>query len=448
MKYYWMVLSFFLAAIVSAKPLQPIADLAVTGDRMATVEVLTDEGRFEYHLDNSGASDVSAALQEIFDRTAALKDVSATFDFLPGIYFIDAPITVQLVSLELRGHGHGGQDIHGMNLKSGTIFRFGKNTGPNCISFQLASHSKSFPAGETPWKNKNCKVHVQGMTFVGHNNTGVDTAAGYSRFRKDTPNFRGLQWYPAADRYTDVEKEGQRALVFPQGWKTELLRVNNCYFTDLYVGLEINYCDVSYITDSWFAQMVCGIRYKTGGPVAMIKNNCFADLETGVVLGGSKAANLNGNAFAYVSKCFEVKSIADSTISHNTVTNWEKSIGAAAFGAFCHIGSSENLVMIGNSIRQEIDSRTKTRTIDEKPNGRAFIDIENSKNLMFANNVVNTVQSQTVVRLHNVKDSAILDNLITFGKGGNAAAQTGECSGNVYRPLTPANSIPFDSFKR
>ncbi|VGO22693.1 NosD domain-containing protein [Pontiella sulfatireligans] len=440
-----VVCVWLLGALASAKPVQPLSELIVNDDRFATVEVLTDHGKFEYHLDNSGEQDVSKALQEIFDRTAALKDASATFSFLPGVYFIDVPINVKLVSVELKGHGHGGLDIHGMCLKSGTVFQFGQHTGPNCITFHRAGHSKSFPAGETPWKNVNSKVAVQGMTFMGYNNTGVDTDKGYSRFRKDTPNFRGLHWWPSEDRYKNVEKEGQRALVFSKGWKTELLRVNSCYFTDLYVGLEIAYCDVSYITDNWFAQMVYGIRLNSG-PVATIENNCFADLETGVVIGETKASKLNENGFAYVSKCFELNSIKDSTVCNNTLTNWEKSTGAAAFGAFVHVGSSKNLVMNGNSINQEIDSRTKTRTVDVEPNGRAFINIENSENLMFANNVVNTIQSQTVVRLHNVTRAAVTDNIITFGKGGNAVAQTGECFGIFCRPIDPERSAPLDKY--
>ena len=186
---------------------------------------------------------------------------------------------------------------------------------------------------------------------------------------------------------------------------------------------------------------------KGPSPVCMIKNNCFADLETGVILKSPVMSNLNGNGFAYVSKCFVIDDIAHSTISHNVVNNWKQSTGAAAFGAFCHIGSSRNLVMTGNSVNQELDARAKTRTVDEEPNGRAFIDIADSRNLLFANNVVNTIQSQTVVRLHNVRDSMITDNVITFGKGGNAVAQTGDCSGNVYRPMDPETSVPFDTYQ-
>jgi len=442
------VLSMAVVCPMAAKPSQPLEELEVTKERFATVEVRTDHGRFEYHLDNSGQRDVSAALQAVFSEIAALEDVSATFTFLPGIFFIDAPVSVKIVSLELRGAGHGGLDVHGMNLKSGTIFQFGPNAGPNGITFHRAGHSKSFPAGESPWKYQNSKVAIEGMCFMGHNNTGVDTAKGYSRFRGDKPNFRGLHWYPAKSRYADPEKEGQRALVFPKGWKNELLRVNNCFFTDLYVGLELDHCDVSYITDSWFAQMTYGIRIKGSAPVAMIENNCFADLETAVTLGDAKASNLNGNGFAYVSKCFEIGRIAHSTISNNTVDGWKLSTGAAAFGAFCYIGASENLSMIGNSINWDVDARAKTRTVDETPNGRHFIQIEHSKNLMFANNVVDTIQSQTVVRLHNVTNSVITDNLITFGRGGNAVAQTGTCSGNYYRPVDPEKSVPFDALRQ
>ncbi|GHC47805.1 NosD domain-containing protein [Roseibacillus persicicus] len=443
-----LTLLAMMTSFLAGKPLQPLEELAVTEERFKTVEVKTDQGQFDYHLDNTGKRDVSAALQEIFERTAALEDVSADFTFHPGVYFIDAPIAVELVCLKLKGTAHGGLDIFGMNLKSGTIFLFGENTGPHCITFNRASHSQSFPAGDSPWPYQNCKVEVEGMTFVGHNNTDVDTAKGYSRFRGDEPNFRGLHWYPAEGRYQDVEKEGQRALFFPKGpGKNEMLRVNSCVFTDLYVGIETEYCDVCYITDSWFAQMVYGIRMQGHNPICMIKNNCFADLETGVTLGAAVSSSLNGNGFAYVSKCFVLKDAQQTTINNNTLFNWKLSTGAAAFGAFCHVGSSRNLVMTGNSIKQEVDSRAKTRTVDEKPNGRSFINIENSSNLIFSNNVVDTVQTQTVMKLHNVVNSVITDNIVTFGKGGNAVAQTGNCAGNFYRPLTPEDSAPFDEFE-
>jgi len=431
-----------------ARPEQPLEELTVNEQRLATVEVVTDQGKFEYHLDNSGGREVSAALQEIFNRTAAQKDVSATFTFLPGIYFIDAPITVSIVSLEIRGHGHAGQDIHGMNLKRGTIFQFGRNTGPNCITFHPTGHSKAFPSGESPWPHRNSKLGVYGMTFVGYNNTGVDTDKGYSRFRNDEPNFRGLHWYPAEGRYQDVEKEGQRALVMSgKGGKNEMLSINKCVFTDLYVGVEVSYCDVCFITDSWFAQMVYGIRVKGGVPGALIKNNLFADMETGVILGDAKFSTLNGNSFAYCSKCFTINKIINSTINDNVANGWVVSTGAGAVGAFCHIGRSEELVMNNNSVRWELTAHCKTRTIDKEPNGRAFVNIENSRNLMMANNVFSTRQTQTVVRLHNVSSSAITDNLITFAKGGNAVAQTGKCTNNFYRPIKPSESAPFDEFK-
>jgi hypothetical protein len=78
-----------IASTAKDSPFQTLEELEVTKQRFATVEVLTDHGRFDYHLDNTGERDVSAALQAIFDRTAKLKDTSATFTFLPGIYFID-----------------------------------------------------------------------------------------------------------------------------------------------------------------------------------------------------------------------------------------------------------------------------------------------------------------------------------------------------------------------
>lgn len=444
-------LLFFLVVLfyANATTVQEIKELKVSKKRIATLEVLTDEGKFEYHLDNTGEKDVSKALQFVFDEVAAQKDVSASFNFLPGVYYINAPIVVNIASLELVGNGHAGLDIHGANVKTGCIFKFGKETGPNCITFNKTAHSKSFPAGESPWPHKNSKVGVTGLTFMGYNNTGVNTADGYSRFRGDEPNFRGLHWYPSADRYTDIEKEGQRALVFPKGkGKNEMLKINSCVFTDLYVGVEVqDFCDVSFITDSWFAQLVYGIRMSGMSPVCMIKNNCFADLETGMVLGHLRMSNLNGNTFAYVSKCFDVANAEYSTISNNTVHNWKLSTGAAAHGLFCSIGKSSDLVMTGNTVRIELDARAKKTTVDTENDGRSFVDFRNSKNLIFSNNVLNTQQTQTVVRLHNSQNCLISNNIITYAKGGNAVAETGNSKANTYVNPQASPCAAFDEYK-
>ncbi len=433
--------------VAAERPPQPIDEIEPTEKNTPTVEILTDHGVFRYHIDNSGDREVSAALQEVFDRVSRLEDVSATFRFLPGVYFVDHPLSVRLASVELVGSGHRGIDIHGMNLKSGSVFWFGENCGPNCVSFLPAGHTKSFPAGETPWKNQNSKVGLRGMTFVGHNNTGVDTAAGYSRFRGDKPNFRGLSWYPAPGRYDDVERDGQRAIVIAApGGKREMLSVDSCVFTDLYVGIETASMDVGNITNSWFAQMTYGLRMRGSNPVLSIENNCFADLETGVTVSGARMANFNSNGFAYVSKCFDLRGALYSTLSHNTVDNWEKSTGAAAFGAFCFLADSNDVVLLGNSVRCNLDARAKTRTIDQRSNGRAFVHFERCRNLLVANNTFDTRQSQTVVRLHEVTDSAVIDNLIRYGKGGNAVAETGACRRNLYRPLDPDRSAPFDPY--
>jgi hypothetical protein len=190
--------------------------IEVTDENFTTVEASTNHGTFYYHIDNTGDVEVSDALQAVFDEIGALENVSATISFLPGVYFLDAPIAVKIASIKLVGHGHGGIDVHGANIESGTIFRLGKNSGPNCITFDYAGRNRAFPSGESPWHNKNLKVELENLSFVGYNNTGVNTADGYSRFRGDEPNFRGLHWYPAEDRYEDVEEEGQRAIVLPK----------------------------------------------------------------------------------------------------------------------------------------------------------------------------------------------------------------------------------------
>ncbi|SIS86444.1 copper-binding protein (NosD) [Zobellia uliginosa] len=447
------LLILFLSTVSAQKGYQDPMDIRVSESKMATVEVITNAGKRSYHLNNTGTVDVSKALQAIFDEISAIKDVSATFSFIPGVYYLNGPVKLKIASVKMMGHGHGGIDIHGANIESGSIFRFGKDTGPNCITFDYAGRSKAFPSGETPWDNRNLKVEIENLTFVGYNNTGVNTADGYSRFRGDEPNFRGLHWYPSKDRYKDVEAEGQRAIVLPspsQGKghaKCELLRVTGCYFTDLYVGLDVAGSDVTYIDKNWFGQLTYAIRLHKNGQGMMVGDNLFADLETAMVLGNPSFSSFHNNTFAYVSKCFEIDNIENSTIVGNTLYNWKISTGAAAYGAFCHIKKSSNLAITGNTISQYLDSRKRTKTIDEKNNGLSFIQFDNADQLLFSNNVVHTILTQTVVRLNDSKNCVISDNIITHGKGGNAVAQTGTSNNNYYRPIDPKNSERFDEYK-
>ncbi len=431
---------------------QTIKAVKVTPTTCATVEAITNHGTFSYHLDNSGKVEVSAALQSIFDHVASLEDATATFVFSPGVYYLENPIVVRIAGVKLLGHGHGGIDIHGTNVKSGTIFHLGKGCAPRCFTFDYAGRTESFPARETPWKNENIKVELENLTFVGYNNTGVDTANGYSRFRGDTPDFRGLNWYPEKGRYEDVETQGQRAIFLPKGHygksvaKCELFRVTGCYFTDLYVALDVEYSDVSYINKNWFGQLTYAMRFRKS-PGMMVSNNLFADLESAVSVHGSSFSTYHNNTFAYVSKCFEMSNIINSTISNNSVYNWKISTGAAAFGAFCYVDKSTNLSVTGNSVAQQLDSRKKSITVDEEPNGQSFIQFDRAENLMFANNIINSIITQTVVRLDNSSDCVVVDNIIRFGEGGNAVAQTGDCKNNFYRTVDPKSSDPFDEYK-
>ncbi len=417
----------------------------------ATVEAYTNHGRFSYDIDNSGKVEVSAALQAMFDHVAAMENATATFIFSPGVYYLEAPIVVKIAGVKLVGHGHGGIDIHGTNIKSGTIFQLGKGCAPRCFTFDYAGRTESFPAGEKPWKNENVKVELENLTFVGYNNTGVNTADGYSRFRGDTPNFRGLKWYPAEGRYDDVESEGQRAIYLPKGHygksvaKCELFRVTGCYFTDLYVGLDVEYSDVSYINKNWFGQLTYGMRFRSS-PGMMVSDNLFADLESAIVVEGSTFSTYHNNTFAYVSKCFEMSKIINSTISDNSVYNWKISTGAAAYGSFCCVKGSNNLSVMGNSVAQQLDSRKRTKTVDKEANGESFIQFNDAENLMFANNIINTILTQSVVRLHDCRDCVVVDNIIRFAEGGNAVAETGESTRNYYRAIDPATSSPFDKY--
>lgn len=423
-------------------------DRKVTEERFATVEVTTNHGKRHYHLNNSGDVEVSKTLQVIFDETGALRDVSATFEFAPGVYYLESPVTMQIGSVKMQGNGHGGIDVHGANIESGTIFRFGRNCGPNCFTFKRAGRTKAFPSGETPWNVRNLKVELENLAFVGYNNTGVNTADGYSRFRGDKPNFRGLHWYPSERRYKDVEAEGQRAIVLPKGnGKIELFRVTGCYFTDLYVGLDVAESDVSYIDKNWFGQLTHGIRYHGVGQVTFISNNCFGDLETAMTLSHPIMSSLHNNTFAYVSKCFEIGHLEHSSIVGNSLYNWRRSTGAAAYGGFCYIRRANNVTITGNTIAHYIDSRKRTTTVDAESNGQSFIQFDNAKQLLFANNVIHTILTQTVLRLHDSSDCAILDNIITHGEGGNDVAQTGDCNNNVFRSIDPKRSDPFETYK-
>jgi len=435
------------------KPQQKLSELEVTENNFATVEAITNHGTFTYHLNNTGQVEVSSALQAILNEISALKDVSATISFVPGVYFLDATVELNMASIKLVGHGHGGIDIHGANLESGSIFRFGKNCGPNCITFNYAGRSKAFPSGETPWHNKNLKVEIENLTFVGYNNTGVNTADGYSRFRGDEPNFRGLHWYPSEDRYKNVEKEGQRAIYLPAGpkgegqAKCELLRITGCYFTDLYIAIDIAGSDVSYISKNWFGQLTYGVKLYGNGQGMMVSDNLFADLETALSLAKPSFSSFHNNTFAYVSKCFEIDNISNSTITGNSVYNWKISTGAAAYGAFCYVKKSDNLNVSGNSIGQYLDSRKRTITVDSIPNGQSFVQFDNTNQLLFSNNIIHTIITQTVVRLHNCSNCVIADNIITFGEGGNAVAQTGDSKNNFYRLVRIEKSDEFDAFK-
>jgi hypothetical protein len=415
-----------------------------------TIEIVSNRGHRHVSLDNTGRTDVSGPLQHVFDDIAGQELAGATVTFPPGIYRIEAPLTVRVPSIRLEGHSHSAIDIHGLNLAGGTILHFGPQCGPACITFDYAGHGQAFPSGESPWPYQTARVELDALTFVGPNNTDVDTAHGYSRFRGDEPNFRGLRWHPRPGRYQDVEAEGQRAVVIPPpkpGQKPEQIRVTRCSFTDLYVGLDIAASDVSTITGNWFGQMVDGIRYHGPGQCTFIANNCFADLETAMSLAQPMMSSLHDNSFAYVSKCFEIGRMEHSSLRGNVLNNWAGSTGAAAHGGFCHIrGPARNITITGNSAFHDHDSRHRVRTMDAEPSGLSFIQFDECERLLFTNNVLHTQLTQTVVRLHDCRDCLVADNLISHAAGGNAVAQTGDSFGNVYRRLRPEDSDPFDSF--
>ena len=103
-------------------------------------------------------------------------------------------------------------------------------------------------------------------------------------------------------------------------------------------------------------------------------------------------------------------------------------------------------LVAGNSIAQYLDSRKRTTTVDDKSKGQSFIQFDKANQLIFSNNVVHTILTQTVIRLHDATDCVIADNIITHAEGGNAVAQTGKSSHNYYRALDPNKSDPFDEY--
>lgn len=179
----------------------------------------------------------------------------------------------------------------------------------------------------------------------------------------------------------------------------------------------------------------------------MVSENLFADLETALSLGKPSFSTFHNNTFAYISKCFEIDNISNSTITANSVYNWRISTGAAAYGAFCYVKQSDNIIVSNNSIGQYLDSRKKTHTVDSVSNGQSFIQFDNAKQLIFTNNIVHTIITQTVVKLHDCSNCVIADNIITFGEGGNAVAETGESQGNFYRRIKVEDSDVFDEYK-
>ncbi|WP_305768785.1 NosD domain-containing protein [Candidatus Epulonipiscium viviparus] len=394
------------------------------------MQVITSDGIRFYDIDPSGQTDVSDSLQELFDNLYSIGITALTLQFLPGIYYINKPLTLKFISITIRGAAHGGVDIHGTNLASGTIFQLGKDCFPSCLTFFCASAPHSFPAGQSPWPYKTTRISVANINFVGYNNTDVDTQNGYSRFKDNEPNFRRFCWYPAADRYTDIELEGQRAITISQAKaseKPEMLSIDSCYFTDLYVGLDIANCDVSNIRHSWFGQMVYGIRYHGAGQCIMMNDNCFADLETAIQLNKACMSTLHNNTFAYISKCFILKNSSEININSNVVRNWHQATGTATCGAFLSAQQCKNLTVSSNTVLNALDSRTKTRTVDSEPNGRAFVDFDNCSNTIFIGNLLDTAQTEPVVKLTMCTNFTSYSNMILYGAGGMAYTIADKC---------------------
>lgn len=385
---------------------------------MKNIKVSSDQGEFEYKVCRDGKEDVAKQLQAIFDELKEKGVESLSIKFGPGVYYINQPLVLNFVSIRMEGEAHGGVDIHGMNLKSGTILNFGKDCYPNCITLNPSGADCDFPGGRSPWEYKTVRASFAHLNFMGYNNTDVDTHNGYSRFRGDEPNFRGLKWYPAEGRYENVERDGQRAIVIPKslpGEKPEMLSIESCYFTELYVGIEVKNSDVSTITNSWFGQMVYGIRYENCGQCIAMSNNCFADLETAVTLKNPTMSTLHNNTIAYVSKCFVIDGGSEINISSNAVKNWAAATGTAPCGGFLQLTNSINVNINGNTVHHGLDSRVKTITIDQESNGKKFIDIDHCENVLITGNIFDTRQTEEVIGINESKKVIEVNNLINIG---------------------------------
>ena len=94
--------------------------------------------------------------------------------------------------------------------------------------------------------------------------------------------------------------------------------------------------------------------------------------------------------------------------------------------------ASQKALELDNELTEAHSSRGLTLTQNNQ--------FDNSNHLNFSNNIVNTILTQTVVRLHNCSNCLVVDNIITYGEGGNAVAETGDCEGNYYRKIKPENS--------
>ncbi|MFI3213391.1 MAG: hypothetical protein R3Y24_08605 [Eubacteriales bacterium] len=89
---------------------------------MNTLTAITNQGDFYYPIDNTGTTDISFVLQQIFDELSQIENISVTLIFEPA----------------------------GRNI--------------------------AFPSGETPWSYGTTKFSFSHINFVGYNNTDVDTA--------------------------------------------------------------------------------------------------------------------------------------------------------------------------------------------------------------------------------------------------------------------------------
>lgn len=133
-----------------------------------------------YYIDSKDEnSDIHSQISIILKKIAKENDLSNVIEFLPGHYYLNKKIEIELSakhSIQLRGHGVGATTLHWKrdSIDQGITIHF-ESTGPltghkgsicvqdmslindsdvkDAVAISLINHSKKIGGAETPTKN-------------------------------------------------------------------------------------------------------------------------------------------------------------------------------------------------------------------------------------------------------------------------------------------------------